>query len=199
MNTMSEPTPLDIAQRWGFPLQYHEIDGTCFYSVHDWLNGIGVSNARRYWRDIQSRTRIPLQPVKRPYSASNGKQYQMHFMNAPDLLRVTRNEPARRHVTWEILLGDIPQPVASQYVYVIGLRDAPGVYKIGIASNPARRLESIRCHNPFSPYFHLCIETPDAERFEQELHAAFSAERVTHEWFKLSPQHLAELEDMLTV
>lgn len=95
------PLPLLIAaggKDWqAFPLQYNVVEDVHYYAVQDWLRGVAkTDNAARFWTDLQTRAekthKIQLYAscVQLPYTASNGKTYQMDYANAETLYQITQ-------------------------------------------------------------------------------------------------------------
>ena len=66
------------------------------------------------------------------------------------------------------------------YVYVIGNHSWPNIYKVGIAKDPKRRLNSYQTSDPYRAYT-LCYAQRTAfyKEIEQEVHNQFAA---TNEW-----------------
>lgn len=105
----SQSLPTYVAQKWGFPLQQHEVNGTTFYSIKDWIAGLtGVHNhkASDIWRDYQRRLGATGSVVSNPlsYRATDGRTIQMDFTNDEGLyklavtLRVTKDRPLLRAI-----------------------------------------------------------------------------------------------------
>lgn len=52
----TRPLPLIIAERYGFPLQCHEVDGKCWFAVQDWIAGVArTGEPRDFWYQLQKR------------------------------------------------------------------------------------------------------------------------------------------------
>ena len=83
-----------------------------------------------------------------------------------------------------------PVPVnTSGYVYLI---KASGKYKIGISTNPDKRIESLQTANP-SPISVVHIQySHEYKRLEAELHEKYGEYRMQGEWFDL-PADLVDL------
>jgi hypothetical protein len=73
----------------------------------------------------------------------------------------------------------------SAYVYLFWMEG--GFYKIGIASNVARRLKEFQ-HLPYEVRLIHSFHAENAEWAEVELHAKFADKRVRGEWFRLTPE-----------
>lgn len=105
----SQSLPTYVAQKWGFPLQQHDVNGTTFYSIKDWIAGLtGVHNhkASDIWRDYQRRLGDTGGVVSNPlsYRATDGRTIQMDFTNDEGLyklavtLRVTKDRSLLRAI-----------------------------------------------------------------------------------------------------
>lgn len=67
--------------------------------------------------------------------------------------------------------------------------DGSGLWKIGIASDPKKRLRQLRTGNAtIRMPFNVTVEYPSA--IELELHTKFEGRRVAGEWFDLEPEDL---------
>lgn len=97
------PLPLIVAERWGFALQHHASNGKNVFSVQDWivgLAGINTTKAADTWHKMKNST-IELKSIVAPlpYHASNGKTYQMDFIDdrglylISQILRVSEDRP----------------------------------------------------------------------------------------------------------
>jgi hypothetical protein len=102
-NEQDAPLPLLVAQRWGFPLQFHEIEREYHYSIQDWIRGLTVdSDSRILWAKMKDKMLISVQHL--PYIAEDGKTYQMDFTNDMGLyliaqnLRATNNRPQLKEI-----------------------------------------------------------------------------------------------------
>ena len=70
--------------------------------------------------------------------------------------------------------------------------DDDGPIKIGIAADPARRLESLQVGNPVA--LRLLAHRPGALELEMDLHRRLAAFRIRGEWFNAVPDVMAEVE-----
>ena len=109
-------------------------------------------------------------------------------------LEVLYAEQSENSLTAPVLSGGYTQahyttkaPVRGQeerqeqgYVYVIGNHSWPNIYKVGIAKDPKRRLNSYQTSDPYRAYT-LCYAQRTAfyKEIEQEVHNQFAA---TNEW-----------------
>jgi hypothetical protein len=102
----SESLPIFVAKKWGFPLQFHEVDDTTLYSIKDWLAGLTGSNqASHMWANYRERhPEHPLPSREMVYIAENGQAFTLAFTTDEGLyklamtLRITRNRPALRAI-----------------------------------------------------------------------------------------------------
>lgn len=91
-----KPIPQEIARFYDFDLQRVEASGTTYYSVQDWLRGIGETpNSRRYWSDMKKRAtgdqkQLYARCVQLPYLADNGKTYQMDYADEELIYFITQ-------------------------------------------------------------------------------------------------------------
>lgn len=100
------PVPLIVSEKWDFPLQYHIIDSICYFSVIDWIAGIGTSDnvgASKIWTYMQqNQTAISTRSL--PYKAKDGKTYQRDFASDTSLydiaqnMRATKDRPALKAI-----------------------------------------------------------------------------------------------------
>lgn len=100
------PVPLIVAEKWDFPLQYHIVDNVCYFSIIDWIAGIGTSdnvNASKMWVYMQqNQTSIPTRTLN--YKGKDSKNYQRDFANDVSLydiaqnMRVTKDRPALKAI-----------------------------------------------------------------------------------------------------
>lgn len=79
----------------------------------------------------------------------------------------------------------------SGYVYLIA--EQHGLVKIGKATDPDARLESLQAVIPYPLVLLLTIPAVDFHRLERELHQRFASLRVRGEWFRLSPYDIEAL------
>lgn len=83
------PLPLIVADKWGFPLAYVDVDGETknyLYAAKDWAMGLGGD--RTTWAKVQKQLLLPTQQL--PYQASNGKTYNIDFVTAPSLYAIAQ-------------------------------------------------------------------------------------------------------------
>jgi len=121
-----QPLPLYVAEKWKFPLAYVQTETSYLYAIQDWISGItGADNVRRIWSDFKRN--VPEQElydsiVQLPYTAKDGKTYQMDFTNDNGLyliaqhLRVTKSRP---------VLDEIKRFLAQAGVFVDQARRDP--------------------------------------------------------------------------
>src|SRR4051794_16526851 len=76
------PLPEIIADHYGFPLAYHDVDGERYYAVQDWIRGVAHSiDASKYWDALKRRLKkaeIEISTLYRglSYTANDGKIYK---------------------------------------------------------------------------------------------------------------------------
>lgn len=91
--------PLIVAERWGFPLQYHTIDEVQYYSVLDWIRGVAQDNTpkatsdrwtamKRRFKQIGNET--PTWCRSLPYKAADNKNYRRDYTDAQGLYSITQ-------------------------------------------------------------------------------------------------------------
>lgn len=92
-----QPAPLRAAAYFGFPLQYHTEDNdTIVYSVQDWIAGVAqTAQARVMWKQLKARAvsgkeTIEFPCISRPYTATNGRVYQMDFASERTLYLIVQ-------------------------------------------------------------------------------------------------------------
>lgn len=121
-----QPLPLYVAEKWDFPLAYVQTDTVYLYAIQDWISGItGADNTRRIWSDFKRNVNEPKlydSIVQLPYTATDGKTYQMDFTDDNGLyliaqhLRVTEARP---------VLDEIKRFLAQAGVFVDHARRDP--------------------------------------------------------------------------
>jgi Meiotically up-regulated gene 113 len=84
--------------------------------------------------------------------------------------------------------------MSEEVVYLITFTETPGYYKIGRTTNLACRLKTLEWASPFKVIVEHTIATADSATLEASLHRRFNVQRVKLEWFKLSPQDVAEIK-----
>jgi hypothetical protein len=89
----SDPLPLQVARKWAFPLQHHNVDEAVYYSVQDWIAGLTGSTtikASEMWRQMKdTQTRISITSLK--YQATDGKTYQRPFTTDEGLYLIAQD------------------------------------------------------------------------------------------------------------
>jgi hypothetical protein len=89
------PLPLIIADQCQFKLSCQEIDGTNYYCIQDWIQGIVGSIPSRIWSDLKRNLgnkflrKLSIQPI--PYKAINGKTYKLSFTDDKGLYLITQH------------------------------------------------------------------------------------------------------------
>jgi len=75
---------------------------------------------------------------------------------------------------------------SKYYVYFIQ-HDVDGPIKIGVAKDPARRLNELQIGNPYQLYLITkidCCTSGNAYALEKKLHWKFKRWNISGEWFK---------------
>lgn len=95
-----------------------------------------------------------------------------------------------------IVYKDKKRTKKADQVYIIGM-DGDGVddvYKIGVSNNPKKRLQALNTSNPFPlKMIHRFVADKAADA-EAQLHAMFAESRTSGEWFRLTPEQVANLK-----
>ncbi len=81
------------------------------------------------------------------------------------------------------------------YVYLIGAKGSPNLYKIGLTRNPERRLTQLNSsQSPYHLEFLKLIEVEDMLAAETHLHRQFAAYATKkNEWFCFAPNDLNQV------
>jgi hypothetical protein len=98
---------------------------------------------------------------------------------------------------------DIAQPIKIEiekekkvyttFIYVMKI-DNTELYKIGVSSEPSKRLSVIQTGSPFKVDLVNTYKVSNAYKLEKELHDLFKEKRKKGEWFELSNYNLREIE-----
>lgn len=81
------PHPLIVAERWGFKLSYVDQDGNkdhYLYAGLEWFRGLG--GERKGWSRVKNQ--LSLSARQLPFTATDGKTYQIDFVTQDDLYRI---------------------------------------------------------------------------------------------------------------
>jgi len=88
--------PLIVAENWQFPLQHHDVSGAPYFSVQDWIAGItNTQNPRDILNKLKTRLerkgiQLSNSLLQLPYTAKNGKTYQMDYANDVTLYQIAQ-------------------------------------------------------------------------------------------------------------
>jgi len=98
------PHPLIVAARWGFKLSYVDQDGDkdhYLYAGIEWFRGLGGDRSR--WTRVKSKLLLSTQQL--PFTAADGKTYQIDFVTQDDLYRIAMDmrQTAKRPQLKEIV------------------------------------------------------------------------------------------------
>lgn len=86
------PLPLIVSEKWNFPLAYYEKDNQYYFSVIDWIAGVGTSDRFRAadtWRKLQKELRI-----SNPDDFATDKELYDIAQN----MRATKQRPALQEI-----------------------------------------------------------------------------------------------------
>ena len=78
-------------------------------------------------------------------------------------------------------------------VYVI---ESSGAYKIGMTTNFANRLNTIKVANPNEVNVVYKVESGDPKSMESYLHKMFQDEKIKGEWFSLSNEDIVRIKEL---
>ena len=78
----------------------------------------------------------------------------------------------------------LPETKSPGFVYLLTCK---GVYKIGVAKNPLRRLKALQTGSSAKITLVHVIYSPDAFKLEKYFHRLFAHKRMEGEWFALTP------------
>lgn len=101
------PHPLLVSQQWQFSLAYVDVDGNpdhYLYHAVQWTQGLGAKG-HTVWQNIKKQTVISNDKLKTlPYTASDGKTYQVDFIDqqtcydVAQAMRLTRKNPQLKEI-----------------------------------------------------------------------------------------------------
>lgn len=82
------------------------------------------------------------------------------------------------------------------FLYVLSTREHPELVKVGIAASPNGRVSKLQITSPLTLVLltkrEACCRS-QARLTEQAIHHRFSSNHVHTEWFRLSPEQIAQL------
>lgn len=84
----------------------------------------------------------------------------------------------------------VRQPKKPKYVYLL---QSDIYYKIGITTDPDKRISDLMTLPPFDTGIIYCALCDDAQKHEKLLHERYKEKRVNGEWFKLSKDDVIEV------
>lgn len=85
-----------------------------------------------------------------------------------------------------------PTPPIAGYVYLV--RNSFGHYKIGMSTNPKKRIKNLGVDLPFEIVTEHLIKCTNYREAEYQLHKKYAAKRVNGEWYALSEQDVADIK-----
>src|SRR5260221_520874 len=107
------PLPEIIAEQYGFPLAYHDLDdGKRYYAVQDWIRGVALTNNAKAASDLWTAMKKRLKKIgietptwcrSLPYVANDGKTYKRDHADAEALYRITQRMDANTGLRDQIL------------------------------------------------------------------------------------------------
>lgn len=139
------PLPLIVAERWGFPLAFHIVDGQHMYAIQDWMRGLlGVQDTRYMWAKFKkqhphSQALTSSQRLK--YKTSDGKSQLRDFLTDNGLyfiaqyLRATQDRP---------MLNEIRQYLANAGKLVDELRRDESAIIITSKMSPEQKAAAVK-------------------------------------------------------
>jgi hypothetical protein len=129
------------------------------------------------------------------YSENSAHSIGWENLNKPYI----KQEIDKRFRIADVQSSPLPTKVKrtnSTILYLI--RDVHfGRTKIGIASNPARRLADLQIGSPVELYIYAYFEVEKAQTHESHLHKRYNHKNLHGEWFDLSDQDLQTICDYL--
>jgi len=110
--------------------------------------------------------------------------------------------PKGRIQIMECVRVDQPQPRVrkaantrgSGYIYLI--EGEKGRFKIGLTADPKTRISTLGVKLPFDIEVIHLIHTDDMRRAERELHHQYNHRRLNGEWFDLTPDEIAAIQQI---
>lgn len=92
------------------------------------------------------------------------------------------------------IVGVPPDTEEAGYIYVIQSGDH---YKIGRTNDLDRRMGELKLQPPQPPRTIMAIAVGNAPAAEKSLHQYFAPRRTNGEWFQLTPEELATIEQLV--
>ncbi len=90
----------------------------------------------------------------------------------------------------------LPDPADDRHGFVYLIRcTGTGLYKIGAAKNPERRLKLLQCGSASELQLRSTLRAWDMLAAESALHDTFRGRRVRGEWFRLTEADIAFIHD----
>jgi hypothetical protein len=131
------PVPLEGAERYSFPLQYHtQGDDTLAYAVQDWIAGLtgdtDPKSVSRAWAQFKKQSYISEVTLKLPYKARDGKTYQRDFV--PDVV-LYKFAAYTRALKERPQIAEIKDFLAKAGAFVDELRQDPETIEVKIAAH----------------------------------------------------------------
>ncbi len=135
-----DPLPLIIADKWKFELQRHSLDDEYWFSILDWIVGIGKVNyqtAASYFDKIKDGISISVMPMQ--YEAS-GRIILSHFTTDNGLYRIAEDMPVSNQ---SLVLKAIKAYLSEAGKIIDRARLDPEEAEIGLHSYHERKLRRL--------------------------------------------------------
>ncbi|MBI2925457.1 MAG: GIY-YIG nuclease family protein [Verrucomicrobia bacterium] len=162
--------------------------------IGNWIwRGLDPADAQRLREFAASRLNVP-EFRMHPCSLSRCeriKREAMREFKSENRGKEDRLSPEARAFLESKKTPPKPPPSYSSLVYLI---HGSGHYKIGIAIDVRKRLQSIKTSCPFPVEIVKAWQSEDASAVERILHKRFTAHRVNGEWFNLPDTDLEMLK-----
>lgn len=181
----SRPLPELIAERYGFPLAYHDVEGVRYYAVQDWILGVAQPSHHpgTFWTDMKRRMKKAGtqfrsdQCLKLPYKATDNKYYQTDHCTQSALNTILQFMRKAK-------------PSRSGQIYLFHYAEFPGVYKIGQSEDVHKRCASLASQTPFIGVVDHVIQSEDRVTYERLLHSIYRPYHFRNEWFALDDNQI---------
>lgn len=141
-NVDNDPLPLVVARRWDFPIAYHAMESTTYYSIQDWMRGLsGENDTRKMWSYFKKQSaweHMSSSTRRMPYVTSNKKTQQRDFTTDKGLyliaqyMRITGDRP---------MLDEIRRFLAAAGAFVDEVRRDPDKLTESV-SNPDKLIDA---------------------------------------------------------
>lgn len=122
----------------------------------------------------------------------------MDYADAETLYSMMQYMSLHSGIVSRLLTGQSYDPLRQKcgYVYLIGAREIPGKYKIGITRDMSRRLHDLRTIVPIIFYVIHFFRSQNPRSVETTLHRHFIDKRIVGEWFALDKEDIAFISNI---